>query len=139
MIYLFIFIDVTSALFGVSLGVLTGERLADELIPNLPILALSFLVIRSLLYGVLFRSVINRDISWVRNIFQSLFLIILLSILTYILVALPSFFVEPENKALSFLLFFASLNGSIYYFVVLPISTLALSLLIHKTYKIEPW
>ncbi|MEX0616833.1 MAG: hypothetical protein WD231_03435 [Candidatus Woykebacteria bacterium] len=139
MIFLFIFLDVTSVLFGVSLGVLTGEKLGEELVPNILILVFGFFAVRTLLYWVLFRSVVNRDMPWNRNILQSLFFLAILPLLFSILVALPSALVKQGSGIFSAFLFFANLNGSIFYFIVVPAVALAASFGIHKIYKIENW
>lgn len=139
MIFLFIFLDVTSVLFGVSLGVLTGEKLGEELVPNIPVLVFGFFAVRTLLYWLLFKSVVTRDMPWSRNILQSLIFLTLLPLLFSILVALPSTFVRADSGIFSAFLFFANLNGSIFYFIIVPLITLLVGSAIHKIYKIEPY
>ena len=139
MIFIFVFVDVISIMLGILLATTFGDRYGDEFSPNVILLVISFLLTRSVLYWVLFQSVIKRDISWLRSIIQAIFLIISLSGVSFILAALPSYFVNTNIDLANSILFFADLQGTTFYFILIPSITLLLSVVIHKLYKLEPW
>jgi hypothetical protein len=126
-------------MLGILLATAFGDRYGDEFSPNIILLVVSFLLTRSILYWVLFKSIIKRDISWLRNILQTVFIIISLSVASFILAALPSYFVSTDSDSANTILFFADIQGTTFYFVLIPSITLLLSAAIHKLYKLEPW
>lgn len=139
MIFLFIFLDIVSFLFGISAAILLGERFGDEFSPNILALTVGFFLVRSLLYWILFNSVIKRDISWIRNIFQSVFLIVFLSMASFLLTAVPTYLIPEGSDIANSLLFITDVQGLVFYFAVAPIILLALSFILHRLYKLEPW
>lgn len=139
MIFLFIFVDVVSFLFGMSAAVLTGERFGDEFAPNIVALAISFFLVRSFLYWIVFNSIIKRDLPWIRNIVQSIFLIISLPFAAFFLTAVPNYLITYQPEISEIILFFTDVQGATFYFIVLPAVALVISFILHKFYKLESW
>lgn len=135
----FVGIDIISILFGVLLATSVGERYGDELSPNILVLVLGFFLIRSFLFWLLFRSIVKRDLDWIRNILQAIFLMVSLSLLTFALVVLPTYIPGVSEEAKGIALFFTNVQGVIFYYLIVPILMLILSFSIHKLYKLEPW
>lgn len=136
--FLFVFIDVISILFSILISTLAGEKYGTEFSPNILVLAASFIIIRSLLHWILFKSVVKRDIDWTRSILQSIFLIIFLSFLTFITAAIPEFLISKSDSS-NPILILTNIQGTYFYFLAIPVMMLLLSLTIHKIYKLEPW
>lgn len=139
MLLLFVFIDVIAILLSVLSATATGERYGSEFSPDVLVLLTTFLLTRSILFWVLFRSVIRRDIDWTRSIIQSIFLITFLSVFAFTITALPSHLISSDSEIGKNILFFAEVQGVVFYFVVIPILMAILSIIIHKLYKFEPW
>lgn len=139
MTLLFVFTDVISILLSILLAILVGGRFGDEFSPNVLVLAISFILARSLLFWLLFRSVVRRDLSWMRDIFQSIFLIISLSFVAFILTTIPTYLISPDSEFAEFIFLFTDAQGTFFYFLAVPGITLILSAIIHRFYKLEPW
>ena len=135
----FVSLDVMSVLLSVILASTFGERYGDELSPNILIFVVSFFLVRNGLYWLWFRSIVNRNLDWTRSIFQSMFLIIFISILIFVIAALPTYYTSLNEKAEHIILFFTNVQGTIFYYVIVPTISLILSLILHKLYKLEPW
>src|SRR3990167_6129925 len=125
-------LDVISILLSVILAGTFGGRYGDELSPNILIFIVSFFLARNGLYWLWFRSIVNRNLDWTRSIFQSMFLIIFISILIFVIAALPTYFTilnEKNEKAEHLILFFTNVQGTIFYYVIVPTISLMLSLI----------
>ena len=139
MILLFVFIDVISMLLSVVLATAAGERAGNEFFPNILVLVVSFLLLRTLLVWVLFKSIVNRELHLSRNFFQIIFLLTSLSVLSFVLTAIPTYLISSETKFGQVVLFFTNIQGQFFYLLVVPGITFIISLVVHKLYKLEPW
>ena len=139
MILLFVFIDVISMLLSVVLATAAGERAGNEFFPNILVLVVSFLLLRTLLVWVLFKSIVNRELHLSRNFFQIIFLLTYLSVLSFVLTAIPTYLISSETKFGQVVLFFTNIQGQFFYLLVVPGITFIISLVVHKLYKLEPW
>ena|SRR3990167_7536360 len=139
MILLFVFVDVISMLLSVVLATAAGERAGNEFFPNILVLVVSFLLLRTLLVWVLFKSIVNRELHLSRNFFQIIFLLTSLSVLSFVLTAIPTYLISSETKFGQVILFFTNIQGQFFYLLVVPGITFIISLVVHKLYKLEPW
>ena len=139
MILLFVFVDVISMLLSVVLATAAGERAGNEFFPNILVLVVSFLLLRTLLVWVLFKSIVNRELHLSRNFFQIIFLLTSLSVLSFVLTAIPTYLISSETKFGQVVLFFTNIQGQFFYLLVVPGITFIISLVVHKLYKLEPW
>jgi len=139
MIILPVLIDIMSMLFSVLIAAAVGERSGNEYFPNILVLVIGFFILRTLLIWVLFKSIVNRELSFVRNFFQIIFLLTLLSLVSFVLTAVPTYFVSSESRIADAILFFTSVQGKLFYLLIIPVMTSIVSLVVHKFYKLEPW
>ena len=139
MIILLVLIDVILMLLSILVATAVGGRSGDEFFPNILILVVVFFILRTLLVWVLFKSIVNRELSFIRNFFQIIFLLTLLSLVSYILTAVPTYFVSSESRIDDAILFFTSVQGKLFYLLIIPVMTSIVSLVVHKFYKLEPW
>ena len=139
MIILLVLIDVILMLLSILVATAVGGRSGDEFFPNISILVVVFFILRTLLVWVLFRSIVNRELSFVRNFFQIIFLLTLLSLVSFVLTAVPTYFVSSESWIADAILFFTSVQGKLFYLLIIPVMTFIVSLVVHKFYKLEPW
>ena len=135
---MFVGIDTLAILLGVLTASIFGESYGGEISPNIPLLVLIFFLTRVLLHWMLFKSVIRRSFDWARSLIQSIALITSLSLVTFSLVGLSTF--APLFGRVSYIfLFFGQLQSSAFYYLLFPVVTVFLSMIIHKFYKLEPW
>src|SRR3972149_7741288 len=139
MIILLVLIDVILMLLSILVATAVGGRSGNEFFPNILILVVVFFILRTLLVWVLFKSIVNRELSFIRNFFQIIFLLTLLSLVSYILTAVPTYFVSSESRIADAILFFTSVQGKLFYLLIIPVMTFIVSLVVHKFYKLEPW
>ena len=139
MAVLFIFIDVISIYFGILLATTFGLQAGSEFVLNVTPLVVGFFFMRALLYWIIFKSVIRRDISWLRSFLQSVFLIGFLSLSTFFTITLPSLVLGDQSTLGKIFLFFTDLQGVSFYYIVIPLLMMVISLALHKLYKLEPW
>lgn len=135
---MFVGIDALAILLGVLVAGTFGENYGGEISPNILLLVVTFVSTRSVLHWVVFKSIIKRSLDWIRSIIQSISLIFSLSVVTFALVALPTYALTSGGVENIFL-FFGRLQSSIFYYLIVPTVTTLLSFLIHKYYKLEPW
>lgn len=134
---MFVGIDTLAILLGVLTASVFGENYGGEISPNIPLLVLIFFLIRIVLHWILFKSIIKRSFDWTRSLIQSVSLITSLSLVTFSLVSL-SIFSTLFGRVEHVFLFFGQLQSSIFYYLLVPLVTILLSLIIHKFYKLEP-
>lgn len=131
-------IDTLAILLSVLVASALGDKYGGEISPNILLLVLIFFLTRSVLHWVLFKSIIRRSLDWVRSIIQSLTLLISLSVVTFALVALPTYVSTIGGPEYIFL-FFGNIQSAVFYYLVVPAIITIISFLLHKSYKLEPW
>lgn len=131
-------IDTLAILLSVLVASAFGDNYGGEISPNILLLVLIFFLTRGVLHWVLFKSIIRRNLDWIRSIIQSLTLLIYLSVVTFALVALPTY-ASTVGRAEYIFLFFGNIQSTVFYYLVVPAITIIISFLLHKSYKLEPW
>ena len=136
--FMFVGIDALAILLGILVASAFGETYGEEISPNILLLVTIFVLIRSVLHWIMFKSIIRRSLDWTRSLVQSTTLIISLSVVTFSLVSLSTYS-SSAGKAENIFLFFEQLPSPTFYYLVVPTVTIFISLIIHKFYKLEPW
>lgn len=136
--FMFVGIDALAILLGILVASVFGETYGEEISPNILLLVSIFILIRSVLHWIMFKSIIRRSLDWTRSLVQATTLIISLSVVTFSLVSLSTY-ASSVGKAENIFLFFEQLPSSTFYYLVIPTVTIFISLVVHKFYKLEPW